>query len=303
MDRHTLLTAFDEQLRRHPQPATPDERIEHDPNVVRIVADGDGWTGVIWSDLDQASADAVIAAQIRRFAHLRRSWEWKHYSYDQPPDLPDRLLAAGFTPEPGRGPARRRDRRPPPRGATTAGRGGAGSHRPARGRGAGGGASSSWPPRPRSSTPADQADLPVVAPTATGRGSRAVSTTRPRRHWVWGPVGVTRAPSRQDRSDRPVPRGLTAREGTLCQSRGRRPGHGHGCGADRPDGAVWRGILPRVASNRPRTPSWHSAAISAGNGAASRRSNWQAAQGQTGSRGRWSSAGRRAAGSASAAWS
>jgi hypothetical protein len=27
-------------------------------------------------------------------------WEWKHYSYDQPPDLPDRLLAAGFTREP-----------------------------------------------------------------------------------------------------------------------------------------------------------------------------------------------------------
>src|SRR6185436_2741318 len=27
-------------------------------------------------------------------------WEWKHYSYDEPPDLADRLLAAGFTSEP-----------------------------------------------------------------------------------------------------------------------------------------------------------------------------------------------------------
>ena len=53
-----------------------------------------------WCDLDHVSADAVIAAQISRFAELSRPWEWKHYSYDQPPDLPDRLLAAGFTREP-----------------------------------------------------------------------------------------------------------------------------------------------------------------------------------------------------------
>ena len=68
--------------------------------MVRCISGGDGWTGVTWSDLDQVSADAAIAAQISRFAELSRPWEWKHYSYDQPPDLPDRLLAAGFTPEP-----------------------------------------------------------------------------------------------------------------------------------------------------------------------------------------------------------
>ena len=61
---------------------------------------GDGWTGVTSCDLDRANADAVIAAQIRRFAEMSRPWEWKHYSYDQPPDLPERLLAAGFMPEP-----------------------------------------------------------------------------------------------------------------------------------------------------------------------------------------------------------
>jgi ribosomal protein S18 acetylase RimI-like enzyme len=42
----------------------------------------------------------VIASQIERFAQLSRPWEWKYYSYDQPADLPDRLRAAGFTPEP-----------------------------------------------------------------------------------------------------------------------------------------------------------------------------------------------------------
>lgn len=60
----------------------------------------DGWTGVTWCDLDKASADGVIAAQSSRFAALSRPWEWKHYSYDRPADLPGRLLAAGFTPQP-----------------------------------------------------------------------------------------------------------------------------------------------------------------------------------------------------------
>jgi GNAT superfamily N-acetyltransferase len=36
---------------------------------------------------------------VGRFAALGRPWEWKHYSYDEPADLPDRLRAAGFTAE------------------------------------------------------------------------------------------------------------------------------------------------------------------------------------------------------------
>ena len=100
MDRQAVLADFDEQIRRHPEPDTPDGYVEHDGTVIRTMSVGDGWTGVTWCDLDQVSADAVIAAQIRRFAELSRPWEWKHYSYDQTADLPDRLLAAGFTPEP-----------------------------------------------------------------------------------------------------------------------------------------------------------------------------------------------------------
>jgi GNAT superfamily N-acetyltransferase len=97
MDRHAVLAAFDEQIRRHPE---PDGHVERERRVVRSISAGDGWTGVTWSDLDAASADTVIAGQIARFAELSRPWEWKHYSYDEPPDLPDRLRAAGFTPEP-----------------------------------------------------------------------------------------------------------------------------------------------------------------------------------------------------------
>jgi GNAT superfamily N-acetyltransferase len=99
VDARAVLDAFNDQIRRHPQPDGPDGVVERDALVVRNVAAGDGWSGVVWSDLDASTADDAIAGQIRRFASQSRPWEWKHYSYDQPPDLPQRLLAAGFTAE------------------------------------------------------------------------------------------------------------------------------------------------------------------------------------------------------------
>jgi ribosomal protein S18 acetylase RimI-like enzyme len=99
MDPGAVRDAFDEQVRRHPAIVAPGEHVERDDRVVRFIAERDGWTGVTWCDLDEASADGVIALQIERFAELSRVWEWKHYSYDRPADLPDRLRAAGFTPE------------------------------------------------------------------------------------------------------------------------------------------------------------------------------------------------------------
>jgi GNAT superfamily N-acetyltransferase len=100
MDQEAVLAAFDEQMRRHRGSHSRDEDVESEDRVVRVISDVGAWTGVTWSDLDQVTADAVIAAQVSRFAQLARPWEWKHYSYDQPPDLPERLLAAGMTPEP-----------------------------------------------------------------------------------------------------------------------------------------------------------------------------------------------------------
>ncbi|MGO9899788.1 MAG: hypothetical protein ACLP0J_08865 [Solirubrobacteraceae bacterium] len=100
MDPEAVRNAFDEQVRRHPAIVAPGEHVERDDRVVRFICEGDGWTGVTWCDLDEASADGVIASQIERFAELSRAWEWKHYSCDRPADLPDRLRAAGFTPEP-----------------------------------------------------------------------------------------------------------------------------------------------------------------------------------------------------------
>jgi ribosomal protein S18 acetylase RimI-like enzyme len=100
MDRDALLAAFEEQVRRRPQSAEPQGRVERDDRVIRTVSPAGGWNGVVWSGLDERSADAVIAEQISRFAELSRPWEWKYYSYDRPPDLPRRLIAAGLCQEP-----------------------------------------------------------------------------------------------------------------------------------------------------------------------------------------------------------
>ena len=60
---------------------------------------GEGWCGIVWSDLDAGTADEVIADQVRFFAGRGEPFEWKLYSYDRPPDLDQRLLAAGLIPE------------------------------------------------------------------------------------------------------------------------------------------------------------------------------------------------------------
>ena len=93
-----VLAEFDEQMRRHP-PAEPGARTEADAHVTRVLAEGTGWNGVVWSDLGNSDADETITAQIERFSVLGQPWEWKYYSYDRPADLPDRLRRAGFMPD------------------------------------------------------------------------------------------------------------------------------------------------------------------------------------------------------------
>src|SRR5450755_4700668 len=100
MDTRALRELFDEQMRRRIGP-TSGESAKRDERVTRVIS-ADGWSGVVWSDLAAtgagAGADAAIAEQISRFAALGQPWEWKYYSHDQPPDLPERLRAAGFLP-------------------------------------------------------------------------------------------------------------------------------------------------------------------------------------------------------------
>lgn len=91
-----MLAAFDEQMRRRPV-SGPGARVEAEERLTRTVGTDGSWSAVVWSDLGEADADEVIAAEITR---ATGSLEWKLYAHDRPADLPDRLRAAGLHPEP-----------------------------------------------------------------------------------------------------------------------------------------------------------------------------------------------------------
>jgi GNAT superfamily N-acetyltransferase len=97
VNHRAVLAAFDEQMRRHPV-AGPGVLVEAEERVTRTVGTDGSWSAVVWSRLTTADADEVIAAEISRAAGA--SLEWKLYSHDGPADLPERLRAAGLTPEP-----------------------------------------------------------------------------------------------------------------------------------------------------------------------------------------------------------
>ncbi|MFE0106065.1 GNAT family N-acetyltransferase [Streptomyces sp. NPDC059009] len=100
MDHQAVLAEYDRTVRRGARPDSPTARVESDGSVVRQAGAEHDWHAVLWSGLDEGSADAVIAEQVRYFGSLGREFEWKTYSHDRPADLGARLLAAGFTAEP-----------------------------------------------------------------------------------------------------------------------------------------------------------------------------------------------------------
>ena len=100
MDRDTVLTAYNAQVRQNTSPDGTGASFEADETVLRRVAPvGQEGSGIIWSDLDQANADAAIAEQVRFFGDRGTKFEWKVFDYDQPADLAGRLIAAGFVAE------------------------------------------------------------------------------------------------------------------------------------------------------------------------------------------------------------
>ncbi|MFC1421175.1 GNAT family N-acetyltransferase [Streptacidiphilus cavernicola] len=100
MNNDETRAVFDRRMRRGLRPDTPTARVEHTGGVVRQTGSPDDWNGIVWSDLDERGADAAIAEQVRHYGALGLEFEWKHYSHDTPADLPARLAAAGFVPEP-----------------------------------------------------------------------------------------------------------------------------------------------------------------------------------------------------------
>ena len=99
MDEREALAAFEAQVRRAAHaPAGWSVESGADGRVLVHVPPAEaGYAGfVLWSDLDESTADAAIAEQVARFGPDGRPWEWKTYAYDRPADLPARLMAAGF---------------------------------------------------------------------------------------------------------------------------------------------------------------------------------------------------------------
>jgi len=96
------LAAYDGRLRTNvPEHLPNGARAEWDGPLLRLMGLGNrGW--VLYRDLsglDGADLDDLIARQVRVFAERGERFEWKWHAHDRPPDLPQRLRAAGFVPE------------------------------------------------------------------------------------------------------------------------------------------------------------------------------------------------------------
>jgi hypothetical protein len=101
-DGSELLAAYDAQLRKHVPDRLPSgARAEWDGPLLRFVGLGNRGF-VVYRDLgglEGPDLDDLIARQVRVFAERGERFEWKLHGHDRPPDLPQRLRAAGFVPE------------------------------------------------------------------------------------------------------------------------------------------------------------------------------------------------------------
>ncbi len=99
LDVDAVRAEFDRQIRRRTEAGEPGAVMERADGVLRCVAAGTETSRITWSALTDDTADQVIAAQREYFAGRGTPVEWKYYDYDEPADLPARLVAAGFRPE------------------------------------------------------------------------------------------------------------------------------------------------------------------------------------------------------------
>jgi len=65
-------------------------------DVVRLRGDDHSWHTIIWSSLDEHSADAAIAREVAYHESIGAEFEWKLYAHDTPAGLQERLQRHGF---------------------------------------------------------------------------------------------------------------------------------------------------------------------------------------------------------------
>jgi hypothetical protein len=97
MNREELLALYD-RMQRY-EAVFPGIRREESGPMVRYVEERplSDANFVLYSKLNADNADDVIQEQVNYFRENGRSFEWKLYDHDQPPDLRKRLAAHGFT--------------------------------------------------------------------------------------------------------------------------------------------------------------------------------------------------------------
>ena len=95
MNRSQTIALYDQDQRKEIE--YPDMRREVTPDVVRHVDTSDSREGLVsYSQLNEATAEAMIREQVSYFESLGQNFEWKLYDYDQPSDLKERLGSYGF---------------------------------------------------------------------------------------------------------------------------------------------------------------------------------------------------------------
>jgi GNAT superfamily N-acetyltransferase len=95
MDRLQLTRLYDQDQRINVE--YPDSLREVTPDVVRHIDTSDFRQGtVIYSQLTESNAEAIIREQIAFFERLGQDFEWKLFEHDRPSDLKERLEKHGF---------------------------------------------------------------------------------------------------------------------------------------------------------------------------------------------------------------
>ena len=96
MNSQQILALYDKEQRI--EAAYPDLRKENAGEVIRFVGQPrPNHNFILYSNLNEANADAIIEREIAYFDRIGHPFEWKVYDHDQPADLRQRLLDHGFT--------------------------------------------------------------------------------------------------------------------------------------------------------------------------------------------------------------
>jgi len=93
-----LLDVFHRRIRLPDADTIPGWKQEHDGLVHRSYVEGVDGAGFVETPRGLGhDPDAVIASQVEFFRERGLPFEWKTYAYDEPADLGDRLVRAGFS--------------------------------------------------------------------------------------------------------------------------------------------------------------------------------------------------------------